>query len=97
MPIIDTDVVKHVALLSRIELSDEELNTFTRQISDIIAYVDKLKEADTAGVAPMEHAPHDGENVLRCDDPAPSLPPDVALGHAPEKSAGHFRVPRVVE
>ena len=94
---IDSQTVRHVALLSRIELSDAELAMFTKQLADIIAYVDQLKEVDTAGVAPMEHTPHEGENVVRNDAPHNSLPTEKALDQAPSQQDGHFRVPRVVE
>jgi aspartyl-tRNA(Asn)/glutamyl-tRNA(Gln) amidotransferase subunit C len=70
---------------------------FTKQLGDIIAYVDQLKEVDTTGVAPMEHTPHEGENVVRDDLQQDSLPQEKALSQAPEQEDGQFRVPRVVE
>ncbi len=94
---IDRETVRHVALLSRIDLSDEELDTFTRQLSAIVQYVDQLKEVDTTGIAPMQHTPREDGNIVRDDAARPSLDPSKALEQAPEQAAGHFRVPRVVE
>jgi len=94
---INRDTVKHVALLSRIELDDKELDIFTRQLGSILAYVDQLKEVETKGTAPMEHIPSDGRNVLRDDVVKQSLTPSQALEQAPDKAGNHFRVPKVVE
>ena len=94
---IDANTVRHVGLLSRIELSDAELAMFTKQLGDILSYIDQLKEVDTTGIVPMEHTPHEGENVVRNDVTHESLPAEKALEQAPEKEDGHFRVPRVVE
>lgn len=93
---IDKESVKHVAHLARIALSDEELETFTRQLGDILNYVDTLAEADTSEVEPMEHTAHEG-NVLREDEAKASLPPDKALDQAPRKAFDQFRVPKVIE
>ena len=49
------DEVLHVANLSRLSLLPEEIELFTRQLNDILAYVSKLQELDTAGVQPLAH------------------------------------------
>lgn len=93
---IDRSIVEHVALLARIALTDTELATFTRQLADILAYVDKLNAVATDGVEAMEHTPREG-NVVRDDAATPSLPPEKALEQAPKKAYDFFRVPKVVE
>ncbi|MBN1808717.1 MAG: Asp-tRNA(Asn)/Glu-tRNA(Gln) amidotransferase subunit GatC [Planctomycetes bacterium] len=94
---LDSAEVRHVSLLSRIELTDTELDMFTRQLADIVAYVDQLNEADTRDVPPMEHTPREDDNVLRDDVPVPGIGTLLALGGAPDVAASHFRVPKVVE
>ena len=92
---IDLDTVRHIARLSRIALSEEELRTFGGQLADILAYFGKLQELDTAGVAPMAHAV-ELHNVLAADEPGESLPPEQVLANAPARDGDLFRVPRVI-
>jgi len=88
--------VEHVANLARLELSEDEKGTFTRQLSAILTYMDQLKTLDTRGVEPtMTVLPT--ENVLRDDEVRPSLPQERALANAPEQADGFFRVPRILE
>ena len=88
--------VEHIAKLSRIALTDAELETFTRQLGSILGYVETLKELDVAGVEPLVH-PGDVRNVFRDDVRRPSLPNEEAVGNAPEKEGPFFKVPRVIE
>lgn len=88
--------VEHVARLARLELSEEELSLYTRQLGDILKYIEKLDEADTAGVEPLAHAAAAG-NVFREDAVGPSLPPEKALEQAPDADGRFFRVPRIIE
>lgn len=88
--------VRHVALLSRLQLSEEEVRAYTEQLGKILGYVEKLKELDTAKVEPMVTAAASG-NVLRSDTPAPVLPREAALASAPEQDGEYFRVPPVLE
>jgi aspartyl-tRNA(Asn)/glutamyl-tRNA(Gln) amidotransferase subunit C len=88
--------VEHVAKLARLELSDQEKDRLTTQLSNILTYVEKLNELDTKGVEPTSHV-LDIKNVMRDDVPAPSLTQDRALANAPEKAAGHYKVPKIIE
>jgi aspartyl-tRNA(Asn)/glutamyl-tRNA(Gln) amidotransferase subunit C len=88
--------VEHVARLARLDLSDMEKEQLTAQLSGILTYVEKLNELDTAGVEPTSHV-LDINNVMREDAPAESLPQELALANAPEKSAGHYKVPKIIE
>ncbi len=88
--------VEHVARLARLELSAEEAETFTGQMDDILAYVDKLNELDTTGITPTSHAVP-VENAFRADEVRPSIGTDNALANAPDRVEGFFRVPKVIE
>jgi len=88
--------VEHVAKLARLELSEDEKGTFTRQLSAILTYMDQLKTLDTRGVEPTTTV-LPTENVFRDDEVRPSLPQDRALANAPEQADGFFRVPRILE
>jgi len=92
---IDLDLVRHIGRLSRIELTDEELHTFSRQLGEIIGYFDKLQELDTENIEPMAHAV-ELQNVLAEDVPSPSLTPDEALANAPHRDGDYFMVPKVI-
>jgi aspartyl-tRNA(Asn)/glutamyl-tRNA(Gln) amidotransferase subunit C len=81
-----------VARLSRLRLSDEEIDTLTGELSSVLDHVDKLAEVDIEGVDPTSHVVP-LENVLRDDQPRPSLDRDVALSQAPDPHDGAFRVP----
>ena len=74
MAISRADVEK-VALLSRLRLSESELDTMTAQLAQIVQYVDHLSEVDTEGVSPMAHA-IEVQNVFRADQVTASLPRD---------------------
>lgn len=88
--------VEHVALLARLNLAEEELETFTGQMDAILAYVDKLNELDTDGIVPTSHAVP-MENAFRADEVRPSIGTDNALANGPDRVEGFFRVPKVIE
>jgi aspartyl-tRNA(Asn)/glutamyl-tRNA(Gln) amidotransferase subunit C len=88
--------VEHVALLARLNLAEEELETFTGQMDAILAYVDKLNELDTSNIVPTAHAVP-MENAFRADEVRPSIGTENALANAPERVEGFFRVPKVIE
>ncbi len=93
---ITREEVEHVAKLARLELSEEEMTTFTGQMDAILAYVDKLKELDTDGVVATAHAVP-VENAFREDVVTPSIGADNALANAPTRVADFFLVPKVIE
>src|SRR5579871_6930806 len=98
---LSADEVRWIAHLARLELSDAELATMTRQLSAIVGYVDQLRQVDTEGVEPLAHALA-VHNVFRNDEPAPSLPTAEALANAPDRRTDargqqFFGVPAVLE
>ena len=89
------DEVLHVANLARLSLLPEEVELFTRQLNDILAYVEKLQELDTAGVPPLAHV-IPVFNVFREDEVKAGLSREAALDNAPVREEGAFVVPRVI-
>ena len=94
---IDTNTVKHVALLSRLSLSDKELELYSRQLESILTYIAKLNELDTKDTIPTSHALSTLKNVFRKDSPRPSLSNDDVLANARAKEGEFFKVPQVIE
>jgi len=89
---ITRDEVLHVARLARLELTDEEVERFTQQLSAILEAVAKVSELDLSDVDATAH-PLDVVNVWAEDEPRPSLSLDEALANAPEREGGFFKVP----
>lgn len=88
--------VEHVARLSRLALSDAEIEKMREQLAAILAHIDTLRALDTEQVEPTSHAVP-MENVMREDEPRPSLPQEAMLANAPDRSTDFFRVPRIIE
>ncbi|MHB9072987.1 MAG: Asp-tRNA(Asn)/Glu-tRNA(Gln) amidotransferase subunit GatC [Desulfobaccales bacterium] len=89
------DEVLHVATLARLSLEPAEIELFTRQLNDILAYVEKLQELDTEGVAPLAHVVP-VFNVFRADAVTECLDREAALSNAPAKENGAFLVPKII-
>jgi len=93
------DVVR-VAELAYLDLSEGELETYRAQIDEILEYIGKLNELDTANVDPMAQVLADDQTAdatLREDVVVPcSLAPEV-LEQAPDPEPPYFRVPKVIE
>ena len=87
--------VEKVALLARLMLSEQELETMTSQLGAILEYVDLLKEADTDQVEPFSH-PLELCNVFRPDQVSPSLDRQEALRNAPQHDGQCYLVPAVL-
>jgi aspartyl-tRNA(Asn)/glutamyl-tRNA(Gln) amidotransferase subunit C len=89
---IDREQVLHVARLARLRLSDEEVEAMTGELSSVLGHIEKIGELDLDDVVPTSHVVA-LENVLRPDEPRPSLPRDAALAQAPDSDGAGFRVP----
>nr|ALS89609.1 gatC: aspartyl/glutamyl-tRNA(Asn/Gln) amidotransferase, C [uncultured bacterium] len=89
--------VRRIAELARLELSAEEVELFSKQLTDILAYADALQQADTTGIAPTSH-PLAATGVWRADEEVASLDRNVVVAAAPGASvhAGLFKVPKVL-
>lgn len=88
--------VEYIANLARIRLDKVHIKDFSKQLDDIITYVEKLKEVDTTDTPPTTH-PLSLSNVFREDKVKESLPVDKVLENAPQKRNSFFKVPKVVE
>lgn len=88
--------VEHVAKLARLELSEQEKQTFTEQMNAILKYAEQLNELNTDNVEPTSH-PVPLVNVMREDVSTPSLPIDKVLLNAPDEEEGQIKVPAVLE
>lgn len=86
--------VEHVAMLARLELSEEEKEKYATQLSGILEYIEALNKLDTENVPPTAHV-LPLKNVFREDRVSLHLSNDKALSNAPDKEGPCFRVPRI--
>jgi aspartyl-tRNA(Asn)/glutamyl-tRNA(Gln) amidotransferase subunit C len=89
---LDRDQVLHVARLARLELSEEEVDRMAAELSKVLDHIEAIRELDLEGVPPTSHV-IDVTNVLRADEPTPSLPREAILAAAPEPLNDGFGVP----
>ncbi|MBC7265946.1 MAG: Asp-tRNA(Asn)/Glu-tRNA(Gln) amidotransferase subunit GatC [Anaerosomatales bacterium] len=94
MAISESDV-RHVALLARLALTDEQVRHLTVELSSILDHVSEIQSLDLAGVEPTAH-PFPIRNVTRPDVVRPGLSRERALLNAPEAEDGAFVIPRIV-
>lgn len=88
--------VEYVARLARLELSEEEKEKFTEQLSQILSYINKLNELNTDKVKATSHV-LPLSNIFREDKVKESLSQEATLSGAPSKAKGHFKVPKIIE
>lgn len=86
--------VEHVAKLARLELTEEEKELYTKQLGDVLKYVDQMNEVDTSSVKPMSHAV-DFVNVMREDKVVYEHTKYELMANAPHEENGFFRVPKI--
>lgn len=87
--------VEHVALLARLELTEEEKELYTGQLAKILEYASVLRELDTENVPPLAHV-LPLQNVFREDKVGTHLDAEAVLAYAPDREERFFRVPRIV-
>ncbi|MHB1652693.1 MAG: Asp-tRNA(Asn)/Glu-tRNA(Gln) amidotransferase subunit GatC [Desulfitobacteriaceae bacterium] len=92
---ISRQEVEHVALLARLELTEQEMEMYTEQLNSILEYAAILEKLDTRDVQPTAHAVPI-HNVLREDEVRESMGQEKALVNAPDSENGFFRVPKIV-
>ena len=93
---IDKKLVKKIATLSRIKIQEKEVEKFSKELSKIITWVEKLNEVETKNISPIAN-PSDIKIPLRKDEINDGKIEDKVLENAPEKKAGYFIVPKVVD
>jgi len=92
---IDTDMVKHVANLVRLGISDEEAEKFSPQFTSIIEYFNMLNEVNTENIPPASDITNN-TNVLREDVAKTSMSREEFLNNAPQSERGYVKVPTVL-
>ncbi len=93
---VDTAIVRHIAKLARIAVTDQEVDAMVPELNNILAWVEQLQEVDVTGVEPMTAVI---PNVLRLREDAVSdgRIRDQVLKNAPVAEHGFFAVPKVIE
>jgi len=91
--------VRWIAELANLRLTSDEIGKYSADLEEILTYVEKLNELDTAAVEPMAQVIYPGSETatLRDDVPGPSFSQELALRSAPKAGSGHFKVPKVIE
>ena len=91
--------VRYVADLANLRLGDDEVNRMSRDLGEILTYIEQLNELDTSNVDPMAQVlfAADETATLREDVPHVTLGSELATANAPLTSAGYFKVPKVIE
>ncbi len=86
--------VEHVAKLARLELTEDEKELYTKQLGDVLKYVDQMNEVDTSSVKPMTQV-IDFVNVMRDDKVVYEYTKEELMANAPEAEDGFFKVPKI--
>lgn len=93
---ISEEQVRHVAHLAKLAISDEEVHQFRNQLEAIINFAEQLNELDTTNIEPTSHVLN-LHNVFREDVAVAGLPREEVLANAPQKEAGQFKVPSIMD
>ena len=93
---LSADEVRHIALLARVGMSDDEIERMREEMSNILGHFDVLSQVDTEGVEPTAHSA-DLESVMRDDEVAASSPIEDVLANAPQLEGVFIRVRAVLE
>ena len=93
---LSREEVLHIARLARLGLSEEDVDKFSEQLSNLLENFEVLQEVDTSNVPPTAQS-IDLQNVVRDDEVASSLPPSDVLANAPRREENFFRVRAVLE
>ncbi|MHA1375593.1 MAG: Asp-tRNA(Asn)/Glu-tRNA(Gln) amidotransferase subunit GatC [Promethearchaeota archaeon] len=91
------EILEHVSKLALLDLTEEEKDRFSEQLTDLLNYFKKLNDLDTSNVEPMTHPIQGLKNVFREDVPRESLSNEEALKNAKYTKDGHFKAPRILK
>ena len=91
---VDEKLVKEIASLARLDLTNEEIEIFVSQFKDILDYVSILYEVDTGNVPPA-YLSSANRSVMREDEIEESVPTDELLSNAPQSKDAYIVIPRV--
>ncbi|MFH1612230.1 MAG: Asp-tRNA(Asn)/Glu-tRNA(Gln) amidotransferase subunit GatC [bacterium] len=93
---ISKEQVVHIAKLARLKLTLQEIEEFSKQLSDILLYMEKLNELNTENIKPLSHI-LPIQNVVREDEEKESLAIEDVLKNAPDKENNFIKVPKILE
>lgn len=93
---INRELLDKIAHLSRLEFEEKDAEKMMQDMTEIVEWVEKLKEVDTDNIEPLTTMSHE-VNAFRKDEVKEHLSHERALLHAPKKDADYFRVPKVLE
>lgn len=93
---LSREQVQHIARLARVGLTEEDVDRFTEQLSEILDYFERLRQVDTEGVPPTAHT-LDLHNVMREDEPEPAYDKEEMLANAPLREGDYFRVRAILD
>ncbi len=93
---LSREEVLHIAALAKVGVTEEDVERFREQLSNILEYFEALQKLDTSGVPPTAQSIA-LQNVIMCDDVRPSMTPDEVLANAPQREEDFFKVKIVLE
>lgn len=93
---ISSDEIRHLSLLCRVAMSDDDVELMRDQMSNILSNISVLNQVDTEGVEPTGHSV-DLVSVMRDDEVQPSLGLEETLANAPTREGDFIRVRAVLE
>lgn len=88
--------VEYVANLAKLQLKEEEISSYQKDLNKILDYMEQLNEVDTTQVATLDHV-MEAEAIFRKDEAKAPLSHEEALKNAPDADSDYFRVPKVIE
>ena len=94
---ITKEEIKKISSLAKINIPDDELDSYSEQISKILEYMSTLNEVDTSKVEEFSNALFNSEQLMREDEVEPSLNRDDILDIAPDSDGVYFKVPKVIK
>ncbi len=95
MPLTPEDV-KKIARLARLSIGDDDVRDYTKNLTDILTFVEQMNSVDTTGVVPMAH-PMDAHQRLRKDEVIEDNERELFQKIAPQTASGLYLVPKVIE
>ena len=93
---VTKEEVKKIAKLSKLSLSDSELKNHTKDMNNILEYMDLLNEIDTSNTEELVNV-HDAKSNLREDNSEDSIPKDKVIDNSPQSKEGYIEIPLVVK
>jgi len=92
---LSKDDVLKLARLSKLELTDLQLEKFTKELEAIVGYVEQLQEVDVTGLEPTSQV-NGLTNVMRPDEVRQYQTPEELLKNAPDAESGHIKTKRII-